>query len=74
MSKPKLNLDKVRKFVDRKEGARRTNIREAYYGLALKGEPRLEHVYKDRSMKAALELELKPSKCHPKELWNWKKP
>jgi hypothetical protein len=67
---PKINLNKVKKFILRKDSELFLKVREAYYsGLTA---PRLEHVYKDRSFKSALELELKPSKCHPKELWNWK--
>lgn len=70
MPRHKLNLDKVKKFISRKDSELLLKVREAYYYQLTA--PRLEHVYKDRSFKSALELSLKPLKCHPKELWNWK--
>ena len=80
---PKLNLDKVNRFMKRKNAERAAKIREGYYSHL--DPPRLEHVYKNRSIEsslefslkpvslsAALELGIKPFKSHPKELWNWK--
>lgn len=51
---------------------RAAKFREAAYRYD-KTDPRLEHVYKDRSFKSALALELKPLKAKPSEHWCWDK-
>ena len=54
----KLNIDKVRKFMERKEKEQMGKVREVVYTKD-KCEPRLAHKYEERGKKAVMPFELK---------------
>jgi len=66
-------LQLVRSKLKKEQQERAAKIRTFIYGVVL-DKPRLEHVYKDRSWKSALAMDLKVSGSNSKEShWCWDK-